>query len=152
MPLNLPSLQADLAATFGTGGDESQKALAWSNAIRTYTAGIVFAVLPADQDAARAVLQAGLAGFNAPNAAASVLDAALSVYAATFAVKMVANGATAAVPPVPGTLAPLLTATFLANTTGLLSPTAAAATVAATLDGWFRTGTYTIGIIASPWS
>lgn len=152
MPLNLPSLQADLATTFGSGGDEPQKALDWSNAIRTYTTAILFAVLPADQDAARVVLQAGLAGFNAPNAAAGVLDAALSVYVATLAVKMVANGATAAVPPVPGTLAPLLTATFAANTTGLLTPTAAAAAVAATLDAWFRTGTFTIGIVVSPWS
>jgi len=152
MPLNLPGLQADLGNVFSTGGNEAQKALEWSNAIRSFTTAVVFAVLPATQDAARVVLQGALSGFNASSQAATVIDTALSAYASALAVGMVANGATAAVPPAPGVLAPLLTATFLANRTGSLTPAAAASAVAAVIFGWFSTGTYTVGAVTSPWS
>lgn len=152
MPLNLPGLQTDLGNVFSTGGEEAQKALEWSNALRTFTTGIAYPVLPPAQDAARAALQAALAGFNASGQAHLVIDAALSAYAAALAVGMVANGATAAVPPTPGLLAPLLLAAFSANRAGALTPAAAASVVATVIHGWFLTGTYTVGAATSPWA
>lgn len=148
-----PALLTDrLTQVFTTSGTESSKAEQWADALRLYTAPIVYVVLPPAQDAAKIALQAALLGFNVPGAAHVVLDTALSAYAATLALGMIANGATGATPPLPGILAPQLIAQFASNRLSVVSASVAANGIATIIHTWFLTGTYLIGMTPFPWT
>lgn len=123
--------------------DAADGARLWSDAIDLYTNGGLAIVPPSSAGAAaRAALETALLGMAAPGAGPAVMDAAFAAYAATLAAGMLGPAVSAATPPVPGTLLPLLTA---AAAPAIAAPTPAAVAtlaVATAIDAWFRTGTY----------
>lgn len=140
------TLASDLEAFFANApGTEAECAEQWGTAIRTYTTGIVPAVDPATQDAAKLLLVAGLAGMSTPDNALTAFDTAFSAYASALAAAMVPPGA---LPP-PALLSLTLGLAFTANNAPGVTHAQAAAAIAVVIDLWFRTGVSSTSV---PWS
>lgn len=146
MALNPVGLTSDLTTFFSNlPATEALCASDWSTHIQSYTTGIVPAVPGPVQVAAGLVFEAALTGMSAPGAGIAIFDVAFAGYASALALGMPVGPIH--VPPVlllSLTLAPV----FVANNAPGITHAAAASSISAVIDLWFRTGTSN-GV---PWS
>jgi hypothetical protein len=136
MPLIVAGLQSDLESLF-TNPPNNVAACAqqWANAIGAYASGII--PPSTTVTAAQAALQSALAGAFVSPAAAPVMDAAFTAFAAQVGLGMAP--AFSGVPPV----APVGFATLFAPPNPQ-TKAEAAARFASTIDAWFHTGIATL--------